>query len=1020
MRQVAATKPAPDTGKEKQRKEPPEETLAVKQERDLQRKEILEDTLSTKHDLLGKEKLRLEILQDTFETTKDAGKKEAVAKQSVEKERSVAKLEEEIAGLQAKLAAMGESQARELEAAAQELTKKIEGLSAHDTEEAARAFKEALYVENRTSYDEFTSKFDALNAKRESIISDADSWKEKKDAAKLKETSARCDALQDEYIKLIDEFRPAYERAQKLQQYSGEIEGRLGEAKDVGNALFTAVLESDVRPVSHLLNQLQEIEKAATGLGAELEGLEGRKTQESLSALDANVFALREKLDRINDELKKAKKAAEVPPPPPPPPVEVKKEQISTPPPPAQVVQPPVQVPPPPPPALAERPPEPPKVKFEPSKPQPAQVVQPPPAIPIIVVPPTALIAETKPGKPKIAGREEKAVLPTKEFPGDVEAISLNTALFGDPKLQREETSHTKVVWTPGALQQLRDFTDMASGTKDERMGFIAGIMYKTPGGEEYFEVRDVVFPGRFDATSVNVKFGDTGLKEVMPLLNDLKYNYVLGGWVHSHPGHTAFFSETDISTHSKMFGGPHQFGVVIDPVNRQAAVLTVIPGEGKNPPRAVSVDACTFAPKEKRAAVAITTEVRAEKPKATKEWKFRKKKEPAPETVAPAISPPAEKPVAKPEEPKVPLKVKAKTAVVKGVKGAGKGMWWATKMGVGGTYVVAKMGVKEAGLRLKARKEVKRDIAAGFVIAANRKDRKRIKQVIETMPANAEGIAYTPEQFGADGRILAAAGIKSIKVTKPGVLHRRRYEVTHLWQGKELTRQATPDDIAETIKQAVPSTRRLKKLKRGQMRAGVAVQQPAIAQPPAITVTPENAKGLVAIGGANVELVVNALTAAKTEKEANAYSAALRGGGKWGGIQVALANTPNDAAADACFVALRDAGKLGEMERAGAATNNPRTRAMILVTLIDEGQAPHTETITFNELDTKVEGLVASITDGMGSKEFEGKLGDLKALLKELTVLSKSVKEGMPGEELTAAAKKYEELKERFERLKG
>ena len=44
-------------------------------------------------------------------------------------------------------------------------------------------------------------------------------------------------------------------------------------------------------------------------------------------------------------------------------------------------------------------------------------------------------------------------------------------------------------------------------------------------------------------------------------------------GWYHTHPGHTAYYSVTDIATHQRNFSKPHQVGIVIDPMHEDMGV---------------------------------------------------------------------------------------------------------------------------------------------------------------------------------------------------------------------------------------------------------------------------------------------------------------------------------------------------------------------------------------------------------------------------------------------------------------
>ncbi|MEM2900842.1 MAG: hypothetical protein QXT63_08635, partial [Thermoplasmata archaeon] len=57
---------------------------------------------------------------------------------------------------------------------------------------------------------------------------------------------------------------------------------------------------------------------------------------------------------------------------------------------------------------------------------------------------------------------------------------------------------------------------------------------------------------------------------ELMKELDKIKFDYILVGWYHSHPGHTSFLSVTDLETQRKQFNKPYQVALVIDPINKE------------------------------------------------------------------------------------------------------------------------------------------------------------------------------------------------------------------------------------------------------------------------------------------------------------------------------------------------------------------------------------------------------------------------------------------------------------------
>jgi proteasome lid subunit RPN8/RPN11 len=98
-----------------------------------------------------------------------------------------------------------------------------------------------------------------------------------------------------------------------------------------------------------------------------------------------------------------------------------------------------------------------------------------------------------------------------------------------------------------------------------EVMGLLIGKVYDYNEDKTISIARDVV-TSDLDATVVNVKFDS--FEKLFEQLDDLKYDYQIMGWYHSHPGHTCFMSSTDVLTQQRMFKLPYQHALVIDPVN--------------------------------------------------------------------------------------------------------------------------------------------------------------------------------------------------------------------------------------------------------------------------------------------------------------------------------------------------------------------------------------------------------------------------------------------------------------------
>ncbi len=101
-----------------------------------------------------------------------------------------------------------------------------------------------------------------------------------------------------------------------------------------------------------------------------------------------------------------------------------------------------------------------------------------------------------------------------------------------------------------------------------EVMGFLVGDVYKW-NDLEFTLVKDVVTTD-LDATNISVKFDRDGFEGLFGKLDDLRYDYVIVGWYHSHPGLGCFLSSKDIETQKRMFNRPFHTALVVDPIKNE------------------------------------------------------------------------------------------------------------------------------------------------------------------------------------------------------------------------------------------------------------------------------------------------------------------------------------------------------------------------------------------------------------------------------------------------------------------
>ena len=129
---------------------------------------------------------------------------------------------------------------------------------------------------------------------------------------------------------------------------------------------------------------------------------------------------------------------------------------------------------------------------------------------------------------------------------------------------------------------------DIGFADEKEIMGLILGTVYLDEEGE--YSVADGTATTKLDSTNVSVRFDPEALEDLFKSIDENKSGTVVG-WYHSHPGFGCYLSDTDIKTHSDIFGDGIGFSVVIDPSDETLMVFTVKDGYSKNADMIVSED---------------------------------------------------------------------------------------------------------------------------------------------------------------------------------------------------------------------------------------------------------------------------------------------------------------------------------------------------------------------------------------------------------------------------------------------
>lgn len=101
-----------------------------------------------------------------------------------------------------------------------------------------------------------------------------------------------------------------------------------------------------------------------------------------------------------------------------------------------------------------------------------------------------------------------------------------------------------------------------------EVMGLLVGDVFAWDS-ESFTLVKDAVTTD-LEATNISVRFDSAGFEGLFGQLDRLKYDYVLVGWYHSHPGLGCFMSQTDITTQRRMFNSPFHSALVVDPIKQE------------------------------------------------------------------------------------------------------------------------------------------------------------------------------------------------------------------------------------------------------------------------------------------------------------------------------------------------------------------------------------------------------------------------------------------------------------------
>lgn len=128
-----------------------------------------------------------------------------------------------------------------------------------------------------------------------------------------------------------------------------------------------------------------------------------------------------------------------------------------------------------------------------------------------------------------------------------------------------ESEGEFEVYITKNSMDKIIEHCKACADQTLEVMGFLIGDVYKWKN-LSFTLVKNVVTTD-LEATNISVKFDRDGFEGMFEKLENLRYDYVIVGWYHSHPGLGCFLSSKDIETQKRMFNKPFHTALVLDPI---------------------------------------------------------------------------------------------------------------------------------------------------------------------------------------------------------------------------------------------------------------------------------------------------------------------------------------------------------------------------------------------------------------------------------------------------------------------
>lgn len=159
------------------------------------------------------------------------------------------------------------------------------------------------------------------------------------------------------------------------------------------------------------------------------------------------------------------------------------------------------------------------------------------------------------------------------------------SGLQGEPEFRPRPAKGASVFVCENAFRDMADHADRGLEEGVEIMGLMMGSLYRDDLGT-YAVVTDTATAG-LESSESSVRFDKDSFEELFESMDGSDGELVVG-WYHSHPGFGCYMSDTDLRTHTGIFGGDTGFALVIDPSDGTAKMFTCENGAQADAPMVI------------------------------------------------------------------------------------------------------------------------------------------------------------------------------------------------------------------------------------------------------------------------------------------------------------------------------------------------------------------------------------------------------------------------------------------------